>query len=121
MVADPEGGHVELTDPDDRKLVVLARSARARTQAAEGAAVRDMDGRTYAAATVDLPHLQVSAIGVAVAMAVASGASGLEAAIVAGEQPLRASDVDVVRDLGGPGVPVVGCAVDGSVRESTET
>ena len=67
---------------EDKKLVTLARSTRARTRAAEGAAVRDADGRTYAAATVDLPSLQVSALGVCVAMAVASGATGLEAAVV---------------------------------------
>ena len=66
--------------PEDAKLVTLARGTRARTRAAEGAAVRDADGRTYAAATVDLPSLQVSALGVAVAMAVSSGARGLEAA-----------------------------------------
>ncbi|MCW2827254.1 MAG: cytidine deaminase, partial [Marmoricola sp.] len=55
--------------PEDNKLVVLARATRARTGAAEGAALRDLDGRTYAAATVDLPSLQVSAVGVAVSMA----------------------------------------------------
>ena len=44
-------------DPEDAKIVTLARSARARTGAAEGAAVRDTDGRTYAAATVALPSL----------------------------------------------------------------
>ena len=37
---------------EDAKLVTLARATRARTGAAEGAAVRDQDGRTYAAATV---------------------------------------------------------------------
>ncbi|WP_425489903.1 hypothetical protein [Nocardioides ungokensis] len=58
---------------EDKKLVTLARATRARTRAAEGAAVRDSDGRTYAGATVDLPSLQVSALGVCVAMAVASG------------------------------------------------
>ena len=41
--------------PEDNKLVVLARATRARTGAAEGAALRDLDGRTYAGATVDLP------------------------------------------------------------------
>ncbi|MCW2775174.1 MAG: cytidine deaminase, partial [Nocardioides sp.] len=45
--------------PEDTKLVSLARATRARTGAAEGAAVRDADGRTYAAATVDLPSLRV--------------------------------------------------------------
>ncbi len=112
---------MELTDPDDRKLVVLARSARARTQAAEGAAVRDLDGRTYAAATVALPHLSVSALGVAVSMALSSGATGLEATVVVGEEGLREEDVSVVRDLAGSEVPVIGCGVDGSVRESTAT
>ena len=38
---------------EDQKLVTLARATRARSGAAEGAAVRDSDGRTYAAATVD--------------------------------------------------------------------
>ena len=36
---------------EDAKLVTLARSARARLGAAEGAAVRDEMGRTYVAAT----------------------------------------------------------------------
>ena len=44
---------------EDAKIVTLARSARARTGAAEGAAVRDTDGRTYAACTVSLPSLQI--------------------------------------------------------------
>jgi hypothetical protein len=104
---------VELTDPDDRKLAVLARSARARTRADEGAAVRDLDGRTYAAATVDLPSLQVSALGVAVSMAVSSGASGLEAAVVVGDGGLSHEDVAVVRDFAGGGVPVHRCGPDG--------
>ena len=43
---------------EDDKIVVLARGARLRAHAphtglAEGAAVRDTDGRTYAAATVE--------------------------------------------------------------------
>ena len=33
-------------DPEDAKLITLARSARARNGAAQGAAVRDTDGRT---------------------------------------------------------------------------
>lgn len=87
-------------DPDDEKLVVLARSTRARTQAAEGAAVRDTDGRTYAAATVDLPSLKLTAVQAAVAAAVSSGAEGLEAAAVVTAEPLVAeASVHAVRDL----------------------
>ncbi|MBC6461942.1 cytidine deaminase, partial [Actinomadura sp. HBU206391] len=67
---------------EDAKIIMLARSARARTGAAEGAAVRDETGRTYAAATVDLPSFKLSALRVAVAMAVSSGAEELEAAAV---------------------------------------
>lgn len=69
-------------DPEDAKLVTLARSSRARTGAAEGAAVRDDMGRTYAAATVSLPSLELSALQAAVAAAVSSGAQQLEAAAV---------------------------------------
>ena len=97
----------ELT-AEDRKLVTLARATRARTGAAEGAAVRDLDGRTYAAATVDLPSLQVSAIGVCVAMAVASGSKGLEAVVVLGEtEEASADDLSIVKEFAGEDVPVL--------------
>ena len=92
----------ELT-AEDAKLVTLARATRARTRAAEGAAVRDLDGRTYAAASVELPSLRLAALEVCVAMAVSSGATGLEAAVVlAGEDP----ELAVVREFAGTGVPV---------------
>ena len=68
--------------PEDQKLVTLARATWGRTGGPEGAALRDSDGRTYAAATVSLPSLELSALQVAVAMAVSSGAPGLEAAAV---------------------------------------
>src|SRR6188472_4531738 len=71
-------------DAEDAKLVTLARGARGRAAAAEGAAVRDDDGRTYAAATVDLPSLRLTATQAAVATAVASGAQALEAVAVVG-------------------------------------
>ena len=93
-------------DAEDNKLVVLARATRARTGAAEGAALRDLDGRTYAAATVDLPSLKVSALGVCIAMAVASGARGAEAAVVLGEGDLAATDLTALREFAGVGVPV---------------
>ena len=63
------------TDPEDLKIISLARSARARTAARQGACVRDTDGRTYAATSVQLAHLDLSALTVAVAMAVSSGAA----------------------------------------------
>ncbi|AKZ55636.1 hypothetical protein SAM23877_2587 [Streptomyces ambofaciens ATCC 23877] len=106
-------------DPEDRKIVTLARSARARNGVPEGAAVRDETGRTYVAGTVALDSLQLSALRTAVAMAVASGATSLEAAAVVTEAP-SASDEDraAVRDLGGPGTPVLVAAPDGTVRDT---
>ena len=112
----------EPLSPEDAKLVTLARATRARTSAAEGAAVRDLDGRTYAAATVDLPSLQVSAIGVCVAMAVASGAQGLEAVVVLTEaDTVAGSDLAAVRDLAGAGIPVHRGDARGGVKESQLT
>lgn len=73
-----------LTDPDDGKLVVLARGAMARAEADSGAAVRDLDGRSYAAAPVQLAALRLTALQAAVAAAVSSGANGLEAAVLVG-------------------------------------
>jgi cytidine deaminase len=109
----------QLEDAEDQKLVTLARSARARTAAAEGACVRDLDGRTYAGATVDLASLSLSAVQVAVAMAVTSGAKGLEAVAVLGEKAaVEESDMSVVRDFAGPGVPVHLAAPDGAVVTS---
>jgi hypothetical protein len=107
--------------PEDNKLVVLARATRARTGAAEGAALRDLDGRTYAGATVDLPSLRVSALGVVVAMAVASGAKGAEAAVVLTEGDLAASDLDALRELAGPGVVVHRGTPAGKVGATTAT
>ncbi|MDN4162880.1 cytidine deaminase [Nocardioides abyssi] len=107
---------------EDRKLVTLARATRARTRAAEGAAVRDADGRTYAAATVDLPTLQVSALGVCVAMAVASGATGLEAAVVLTEaDALRDADLAALHDLAGAGVVVHRGDPRGTIEASVTT
>lgn len=92
---------------EDRKLLTLARATRARTGAAEGAAVRDQDGRTYAAATVSLPSLTVSAVGVCVAMAISSGSTGLDAVVVLGDTAtVSEADLEVVRDFAGAGVPV---------------
>ncbi|GII54998.1 cytidine deaminase [Planotetraspora thailandica] len=88
-------------DPEDQKIITLARSARARNGSPEGAAVRDETGRTYAASGVDLPSLQLTAIQVAVAMAVSSGAKAVEAAALVTEaDDPAAQDVAAIEDLG---------------------
>lgn len=103
---------------EDAKLVTLARGARGRTGAAEGAAVRDEDGRTYAAATVALPSLQLTALQAAVSGAVASGASRLEAAVVVSESAeIDAASRAVAADLSTAVLILAGS--DGSVRSGS--
>ncbi|BBY61853.1 hypothetical protein MHEL_00960 [Mycolicibacterium helvum] len=71
-------------EAEDAKLVVLARGAMARAESGQGAAVRDLDGRTYAGAPVTLSALRLTGLQAAVAAAVSSGATGLEAAVLVG-------------------------------------
>jgi hypothetical protein len=117
-----DASRTALTEPEDAKLVTLARSTRARTRADEGACVRDQDGRTYAGATVALPSLRLSAVQVAVAMAVSSGARSLEAVLVmSAEASVREADLSVVRDLSGADVPVHLADPDGTLVASVRS
>lgn len=110
-MADPAAGGL---DPEDEKLLTLARTSRARTGAVEGAAVRDGIGRTYAAATVVLPSLRLTALQAAVAAATSSGSDRLEALLVLGDATrLSAADATLVRDLAP--VKVLLVAPDGSI------
>ncbi|MCP2292751.1 cytidine deaminase [Nocardia amikacinitolerans] len=87
-------------DAEDTKLLTLARGAMGRTGGTGGAAIRDTDGRTYAAGEVDLHALRLTALQAAVAAAISSGAEGFEAAVVVGG---RFSDAGVaaVREVSG--------------------
>lgn len=79
--------------------------------------MRDRDGRTYAAASVNLGSFSIDALPLAVAMAVSSGAKGLEAGAVVSigaGQPIV--DLSVIRDLGGEGIPVFVADEAGVVR-----
>ena len=107
------------SDPEDLKLITLARAALARTTAAQGACVRDTDGRSYASVSVELAHLKLSAVAVAVAMAVSSGATGLQAVAVAGKPPSE-QDFDVLRDLSDSNVAVWSVDSAGDVFEVSQ-
>lgn len=79
--------------------------------------MRDETGRTYVAGTVELESLRLSALRTAVAMAVASGATSLEAAAVVSEaQTPSDEDRAAVRDLGGADTPVLLAGPDGVLR-----
>ncbi len=107
-------------NPEDQKLITLARAALARTRAQQGACVRDTDGRAYAAASVYLDHLRMSAIAVAVAMAVSSGAGEVEAAALVGEPRLSAEDLEILRDLSVAGAKVWWADDRGAIRSTVE-
>jgi hypothetical protein len=115
--APPTLGRVSVPtlDPEDLKIITLARSSRARVAASEGAAVRDETGRTYTAAAVALPSLRLSALRLAVAMAVSSGAQKLEAAALVSDAELDPGDLAAVRDLG-PDTTIFHAASDGTLR-----
>src|ERR1700722_17919515 len=102
-------------DAEDQKIITLARSTRARVAASEGAAVRGETGRTYTAAGVALPSLRLSALRLAVAMAVSSGAERREAAALVSDSEPDPGDLAAVRDLG-PAAPVFHAAPDGTLR-----
>lgn len=109
--------------PEDDKIVVLARGARLRAHAphtglAEGAAVRDTDGRTYAAATVENadPGLSTSALRGAVVAAASSGIRTFEAAAVVTEGLVSDADLAVLREFG-VGTPLLVANPDGTLRE----
>lgn len=109
--------------PDDAKLVVLARAARLRayvphTGVAEGAAVRDEDGRTYSAATVENadPGLTTSALRGAVAVGASSGARSFAAGVLITQGLVSEADLAVLREFG-PGVPLHIADPAGRLRE----
>ncbi|RZS29623.1 hypothetical protein EV193_11926 [Herbihabitans rhizosphaerae] len=104
-------------DPEDAKIITLARSTRARTGAAEGAAVRDTDGRTYTAGTVALSSLKLTALQAAVAAAVSSGAQGIEAAAVVSSSTVDADSLAAVRELASS-APVFVADASGEVRDT---
>jgi hypothetical protein len=76
-------------------------------------------GRTYAAADISLPSLTLSALQLAIAQAVMSGAVGVEAAVVVQAAQLPIVGLTAVCDLGGEGVPLYVCEPDGDVRHVT--
>jgi len=114
-------------NPEDTKIVTLARGARLRAHAPhtglrEGAAVRDTDGRTYAAATVENrdPTLTTSALRAAVAAGASSGVRTFEAAALVTEGLVSEADLAVLREFG-VGVPIHVAGPDGVVRDTLST
>jgi cytidine deaminase len=108
-------------DPQDAKLITLARASMARIGADTGAAVRDAEGRSYAAAPVELTCLRVGALDLAVAQAVSAGATGFEAAAVVTSIEDPIVSMASVREVGGEGVAVYVANPQGDVVQVLTT
>lgn len=106
---------------EDAKLLALAKQARGRIQADQGAAVRDETGRSYSGASVDLPSMRLTALQLAVAQAVAAGARDLESALIVGKDLQVEVNVDLapLADATSSPTPVFLCSVRGEVVGST--
>ena len=103
---------------EDAKLVTLAKGAAARIGARAGAGVRDEMGRSYSGANVSAGSFELSALELAVAQALAAGASGLELAVVVGAEQ---GDLELLRAVAGGGLPVLVCLASGEIHERLST
>lgn len=123
------GSEPEPTDPEDVKMIALARSALARRpDASDAGCVRDTDGRTYVGTAVALEHLRLSGLQVALAMALSSGAEGLETAVVLGDHDPTPEEGFAVSEVGarhrrfnGAAVPIWLCDADGTIRPPVDS
>lgn len=102
---------------EDAKLVTLARAARTRVNAQQGAAVRDTTGRTYASANVTLGDTALSAVVLSVAQAVASGATGFEAVVVCSDAGFSEHDLATLSSVT-PGIPAFTISLTGDVVDT---
>ena len=85
-----------MINPEDTKLVTLATSTLARSGAKQAAALRDTTGRTYVAINVESPGLSLDAFEAVLTVALASGITGIESVVAAGDQPAH---VAVIKDF----------------------
>ena len=83
--------------------------------------MREVDGRSYAAAPVALTCLRIGALDLAVAQAVSAGATGLEAAAVVTVADNPIVSVASVREVGGEGVAVYVANPQGDVVQVLTT
>jgi hypothetical protein len=85
-----------MNKPEDAKLITLATSTLARSNANQAAALRDTTGRTYVAVNVTSPSLNLDAFEAVLTVALASGITGIESVVAAGSQP---ANVKAIKDF----------------------
>jgi hypothetical protein len=78
-------------NPEDLKLLTLAKATMARSNSKSAAALRDNTGRTYVAIPVNSGEFEVDSLLAVLVVAKASSISGIEAIVVCGQEPLPSS------------------------------
>ena len=103
-----------LNDSEDQKLLTLAESSLQRNKVSQSAAVRDGIGRTHVGNAISMSSLDLDALQVALAMALSSGASIIEAAVVVGQTPSRHA-LENIREIS-PKASIWYVEMNGTVR-----
>ena len=85
-----------MNNPEDLKLVTLATNTLTRSRSLQAAALRDTTGRTYVAINVQSPSLTLDAFEAVLTVALASGITGIEAVVAAGEKP---ANIKAIKDF----------------------
>ena len=78
-------------NPEDLKLLTLAKATMARSNSSSAAALRDNTGRTYVAIPVKSGEFDVDSLLAVLVVAKASSISGIEAIVVCGLEPAPSS------------------------------
>jgi hypothetical protein len=78
-------------NPEDLKLLTLAKATMARSNSSSAAALRDNTGRTYVAIPVKRGEFEVDSLLAVLVVAKASSISGIEAIVVCGLEPAPSS------------------------------
>ena len=83
-------------NPEDLKLVTLAKATMARSNSKSAAALRDNTGRTYVAVPVKSGDFEIDSLLAVLVVAKASGITGIEAIVIAGAGA-AASSIAIIR------------------------
>jgi len=84
------------SNPEDLKLLTLAKATMARSNSNSAAALRDNTGRTYVAIPVKSGDFEIDSLLAVLVVAKASGITGIEAIVIAGEAA-AASSIEIIR------------------------
>ena len=84
------------SNPEDLKLLTLAKATMARSNSKSAAALRDNTGRTYVAVPVKSGDFEVDSLIAVLVVAKASSINGIEAIVVCGQEP-EPSSVSVIK------------------------